>query len=346
MIHGALLVSFRLCAFILGCIAFYLAFFLYEDDQGKLQNRIENLWVSVHDRARETDSLFVALINKSTRAVVSVSNVFFGKKLFSVQMVSVSMNASMLLILLTSFLMMIADATSSPDKRQLIFFTPFTLVVAACLFCAIRFAQRSLVYLTLVPVLAFMVSLSVSTTPLAGFRYFIAPVLLILSVALDAVALACIRKTFALIAAETTLKSIVKSILVLMLICVASEALPMMAIQIDAAYHHAGLPEITDLGGNPAEKAIRSLALGLFALDLTTFFYALVPAVVLFGLLLHKLFWPVLSRAIYPVARHKIFVNQKAMAAVGILAFTFAFGLEHVGAKEILKLFSNYVELS
>jgi hypothetical protein len=46
------------------------------------------------DRARVTDSRFIALVNKSVTVLLGLSSRLFGKPLSSLQMVSVSMNLS------------------------------------------------------------------------------------------------------------------------------------------------------------------------------------------------------------------------------------------------------------
>jgi hypothetical protein len=63
MLH-ALLITARIAAGIIGAIALYIALFLYEDEEGKWQNRIDNLWVAIDKRARHTDRFSVAISNK------------------------------------------------------------------------------------------------------------------------------------------------------------------------------------------------------------------------------------------------------------------------------------------
>jgi len=40
--------------------------FLFEDEQGVWQNRVDNLWIAVYGRAKLTDSVATALLNKIT----------------------------------------------------------------------------------------------------------------------------------------------------------------------------------------------------------------------------------------------------------------------------------------
>ena len=45
---------------------FYFALVLVEDEQGVWQNRVDDLWIAVYARAKLTDSIATALLNKIT----------------------------------------------------------------------------------------------------------------------------------------------------------------------------------------------------------------------------------------------------------------------------------------
>jgi hypothetical protein len=49
-----ILTACRGVAFLVGVIAVYVGLFLCESQEGKLQNRIEELWIAIDDRARVT----------------------------------------------------------------------------------------------------------------------------------------------------------------------------------------------------------------------------------------------------------------------------------------------------
>src|ERR1700679_4080930 len=108
--HHALVLASRIVAGVVASMAFYFAFFLYEDEEGVWQNRIENLWISVYDRARITDSTSTALFNKIGDTLGGWFNRLFGEKLFSPRAVCTSVNLSLggvpfflLLIMLSSW---------------------------------------------------------------------------------------------------------------------------------------------------------------------------------------------------------------------------------------------------
>jgi len=88
--HHPLITGSRVLAGIVGVVAFYFAFFLYEDEEGIWQNRIENLWISVYDRARVTNSTTTALFNKLAKVLQRTFSLVFGERLLSIQAISVS----------------------------------------------------------------------------------------------------------------------------------------------------------------------------------------------------------------------------------------------------------------
>jgi hypothetical protein len=49
--HHALMLTSRILAGIVGAFAFYCVTFMYENERGYLQNRLENLWIAIDDRA-------------------------------------------------------------------------------------------------------------------------------------------------------------------------------------------------------------------------------------------------------------------------------------------------------
>src|SRR5664280_1339737 len=75
-----------------------MAFFMYEDEQGRWQNRLNEFWVRVDDRAKITGRTSTALWNKISELVVSFLNKTFGARLFSARSVIASVNLSFVII--------------------------------------------------------------------------------------------------------------------------------------------------------------------------------------------------------------------------------------------------------
>lgn len=326
----------RCVACIAGFIAFYVAFFMYEDEEGNWQNRLEALWVSIDDRARVTDSKFTALINKSANTLLQLSNRIFGKRLFSLQMVSVSANLSVALSLLALMALPFIAATGLhlAIKWSLVLslLPHFMKECALCLFCgivAIRHQRRFILLLTFLPIVLFAgIPLLGAILDTAGPFAVVVMLQLdfmfavILSVFTDVLAIAFLRRIFINIARNISMRAILKSVVSLIVTCAAAEVLPLVGFRL---FVHG-------LGG------ISFFLTWLIVLNLTTVVYCLIPAVILVGLLVHKLIWPVLGKAVYPLARFKLLTNRPAMAGIGGLAFTFAI-TGQLAIDELLKLF-------
>jgi hypothetical protein len=77
-----------------GLLAYYVGMFLYEDEEGVLQNRIENLWIAIDDRARYTGSATAALFEKVALIVSRILNRIYGRKLISLHVFRTSLSFS------------------------------------------------------------------------------------------------------------------------------------------------------------------------------------------------------------------------------------------------------------
>jgi len=93
--HQALIIGSRVLVGLVGLIAFYFAFFLFEDEEGVWQNRLENLWIAISDTAEITNSTSNALINKIGDVLRRMFIQLFGDHMFSFRAVAVSTNLSL-----------------------------------------------------------------------------------------------------------------------------------------------------------------------------------------------------------------------------------------------------------
>jgi hypothetical protein len=78
-----------------GVVCFYMAFFMYEDEGGKLQNRLVNLWVTVSQKGEASLSEQAKLIKYSSQIVSSSMRRILGPKLISARTITVSAALSM-----------------------------------------------------------------------------------------------------------------------------------------------------------------------------------------------------------------------------------------------------------
>lgn len=329
----------RVLAFALGSICFYVAFFLYEDEEGRLQNRIEELWIAIYQRAKETDVLSTALFNRIAQLCVRFLNWLFGDKLFSLRMAFASMTFSFL-----SWHLLDNVTTEYFDKDLAWSQEDIGKIILTGLFylCFIWLTKRrTRLRLTLAwsciigSVIINAFDLTIIYAPaFAGLltKYAIEEVLAILiSLASDILAVYVIRRIMGYLAVSATIGKISLALgglaCVFMVVCVA----PYMAANDFSLYQSF----------DPFNRFIlwvQAVAADTVLLNYSTGAICIIPALILIVVLLDRLMWPVLSRLLSPITRFKVLLNRKVMASVGSLAWIFAFNLEHVGFKEVLGL--------
>jgi hypothetical protein len=84
---GLAFVGRSLC-FLFACFFFYIAVFLSEDEEGALQNRLEELWIVIDDRSKQTSAIG-AFLTEISRVTDELLEGLFGKRIFSARAVAV-----------------------------------------------------------------------------------------------------------------------------------------------------------------------------------------------------------------------------------------------------------------
>lgn len=89
------LILLRVVVCVTGVVLVYAAVFLYEDEQGRMQNKLEVWWIRLNDRSHHA----ISRHTKFLRNIASVTSLgfdkLFGESLFSVKFVNVSASFSM-----------------------------------------------------------------------------------------------------------------------------------------------------------------------------------------------------------------------------------------------------------
>lgn len=310
LIHGAAIAG-RVLAGLVGCVCFYLAFFLYEDEEGVWQNKIDGLWASIHDRSMLTDNTSTALFNKIGDTLNRSFDKVFGKPLFSWRSIGVSLSLSLCFIsvgaipiaiigllpalaLPAIFLVVVfSRQPAKPWQLRVLRYAGFVLLPFVALGCVVIF-----VIIKIEPILL--------ETAL--------PVYLLLTLASDFLMIAIIRKIFSSISTTVSVTRIIISMFGLLIFGVA--------LMVIAPFYFGTFGIFLDL------------------MNLATTLYCLIPTAMLAIVLLHKITWPTLGRLTYPLCRHRVVSNKKVLISIGTLCLVLAFNLEHIGIKEFIKLFS------
>src|ERR1017187_811850 len=85
----------RILAGIAGALLLYVAFFLYEDEEARIQNRLEQIWKRIDALQSSAMSKEVAFLQGVTRTTSAILDRLLGHKLLSAQSIAVSMAFSL-----------------------------------------------------------------------------------------------------------------------------------------------------------------------------------------------------------------------------------------------------------
>jgi hypothetical protein len=315
-----LLTVLRSLAICVGALAYYAAFFMYEDEEGKWQNRIEKLWVAINDREKlGGGSQASAFFNKVADVATRGFNRALGRRLFSVQLVGVSTSYSYAALFLGfSFGAMILTRPSRlvaplPEAAAISLVTHFVLILGMiCLFLAVLPAlvrSRWTVALSLLPLGANLfgfMGLTMRHTPLD--THAAALLALVLSLLSDVLLLALVRLTVRRVSAKPSVSRIAIAILIQLGIIVLLVVTPWETV-------------------GRLRGAALTVVVGVAVFNVFTGLASSVFLLMLLFVLLHKAIWPILGKLFYALARHQVIRNRKIMASVGTGCFIFAWPL-------------------
>jgi hypothetical protein len=292
--HHALDLASRIMAGIVAAVAFYFAFFLFEDEEGVWQNRIENLWASIHDRARVTDTTSTALLNKLGDLFRRLFKSIYGEKLLSLRAIAVSTDLSIagaLFIPLLSLILIYCIQPSGPDLPPPYF--SYFVAIGFCLsvVCGILpifFKNRFALAIALLPGIAALIFLGYRPTiehqPLLALCYFAA---FVASFASDLLSIIVLRRFSEVVSRTVSLISILLQIIALVAVIVVIEGAPVVLTNFLVKHlpvPYAQAPEAT------RDTTIFDAIMTAEFLNVTTAILCLLPVLVLMFLLLHRLF--------------------------------------------------------
>lgn len=290
---------------------------MYEDEEGKWQNRIEELWVAINDREKlaggsQASAFFNRIANVATRGF----NRVLGRKLFSLQLVGVSTSYSFAALFLGMGFLIVFVTRHNPigaHAAEYSLLSHFVLIISLiCLLLAVLPAlvrSRWSVALSLLPLSCVLLGLIRLITHHALDKGQVEMlVALVVSVLSDILLLALVRLTIRRVSMNPSPSRIAIAVL----------------IQAGTIFLFIGIPWETS-GSLRGTTGRVVLGVGIF-----NAFTGLASSgflLILLFVLLHRVIWPVLSRLFYPLARHEFVHNRKIMAGVGTGCFIFAFPL-------------------
>jgi len=303
---------------------------------------MDNLWISIHDRARTAGGVSTALLNRIGQILFRAFDAIFGESFLSVRVLYTSTalsiaGALVTFALLNHYVHIFLDVADNfrlgLEGCAVIFCFVFSPLCKRPYQLLLFVAPGAIIGIYLIDVLRWWIigSASNSSAPVAGMQAFvIAIALFIVSFMFDVIAIIAIRTLFRLIGAVPNISTILMAIMILTFWSILSELIPLSGFGWGYKYFQ---PKPWDM-----KSQIFVVSLYSIFLNIMTAVYCLLPVFALLFILLHRLAWPLLSRLLYPLSRFTLFTNRKALLAIGGLALTVAFNLEDVGLRKVLEL--------
>jgi hypothetical protein len=327
---AVLKVIFRITMLFGGGLLVYTVVTMFPDEEGRLQNRIENLWIAIDDKQKSALGRATVLFNRIASYVTRIYNRILGARLISVQMIGVSSASSLAgfflgaaLLLLTLLYLSLSRHAAVTPKFNVGLLVIGILCFALGSFVLIFAILPSLIRnwfgrtLSLVPLLLFCYASIVVVLQRQGtFPANQLAVLagLFLGIVSDITVLAAVRFFVRSIAKSAHLKEIVFAIVVqvvalILIVLVPFElSTPLLATNKDSV---------------GAKILLSSMMFNLFTMLGVAAFLTLLAIV-----MLHRVFWPMLGRLVYSIARFKpLQNNRKTFALIGIMCGMYGLGV-------------------
>ena len=374
LLQAGIIIS-RTLAATLGCFAFYLAFFLYETEQGEWQNRLESLWVSIDERATITRNTATALFNRVAQLSSLAMDRLFGKQLLSLRALCVFTNISLAggILFAATLDQLVKRQIIIPPRgstsvlravllRDLPFIYEFLferfVFVRPHTWAASSFLTAVLISLCLLAsgiVPAFKGNKWLNSLPYLFSGAFLARVVFLWTTSLGQTH--SLRTHYELMFESFMLSFLCDYLAVttlrrLLLVISRSPSAMRVAFSVlilgllSASIIY--LPVMLAIVHGIVFKRHLSIAiyagfLGelLGALSVTTFIYFALPAGILLLILVHRIVWPFISRFIYSLGRYNILSNTKLLSGAGFVCLALAISIGHLTRKDILDLLSK-----
>ena len=291
------------------------ASFLYEDEEGKIQSRVQEWWIKLDDKQSASRSRVAAFMQEVARLTAQGFDSLFGKRLLSLRFIVVSVYlsiASFFLFGLLTFSMIRNPGSLTRHGLFLSFLSFLTLASFPALLGEGRtFGDRLFrgIWWAVIPVFALSIS---------GFLVFVykrfgaASTFRGIGLALLPFAISFVVDLAYIVLTRWILRRIRGIDRVSEIVLMLTEYFLILAIIL------VGLP---DIGLLAAKYSLRVggftiLSVSFDSIDILVAFSGLLVALVLF---FHRLFWPFIQRPLYVIQRFRLIKNKKWLIVTGVI---------------------------
>lgn len=293
----------------LGVVLICAGLFLYEDEEGKFQNKVEEWWISLSDKQKASRSRVAAFMQAVAQLTGKGFDRLFGRRLFSLRVIPISIYLSIascfLLIVLTVPRIKFTAGTSRQAAFALfVYFLALALVPAFFKNKLLLAAWWAIIPATILGMSGFLVFVFKTRGARSTF-YGIGLVLLVFvsSLVCDLIYIALTRQILRRISGIDHIHEILLMIFLNLLALV----IPVLG----PVYGGVALQKYAPMAGAMVLVSIMFNAINFFA-GFAAFFVAVI-------LLVHRLLWPAVQRPLYAIYRFAPIKEKKWLFRAGVI---------------------------
>jgi hypothetical protein len=319
----------------IGLLLIYAAF-LYEDEQGKIQSVMEDTWARVNDLRAKALGWHTAFIRAISEKITAGFDKVFGKKLFSLQSLTVSICYAVAWFWLA---IIILSLWTKPADFPFSLFLPMTFfVVYATLPATIKQEKWQLVWFFVFLTLAYSEVIGPLVARIINFYQSGKPhlgsfgILMVLSAAIGlgffVLTIVLLRETLRRISkTEPFFKMGLLLFVNVVPYLILRGFLYLTLATLDSLPYTPGLETIFATWGSSFSMA---LVLILFALFAINFIFVFVSVLIVMSfvvtMILHRFFWPFPQRVLYVLRTTKVIKRRRLLFVSGAVLISYCIG--------------------
>jgi hypothetical protein len=311
----------------LGIVLVCAGLFLYEDEEGKFQNKVEEWWIKLSDKQNTSRSRVAAFMQEVARLAGRGFDRLFGRSLFSLRVIPVSIYLSFASLFLLILLTVPRIKYSAGTSRQAAFGMLSSFLALGLVPAFFKNKWVLGLWWTVIPgvllsisgFLFFVLKTRGARTTFLGISLVV--LIFISSLFCDLIYIALTRFILRRISGIDHIPEILLMIFLNLLALVISVLGPI--------YAGLWLAKYAPLAG-----AMVFFSFAFNSIDLLAGFAALLLATLL---LLHRLFWPAVQRPLYAIYRFAPIKEKKWLVRIGIALLILPYHLTFEVLKAILE---------
>lgn len=334
-----LYLTLKIIATVIGVVCFCVTTFLYEDEEGNVQSKLEAIWIRIDDLQKKAISRHLAFVQAVSAAVASFLKRLYGEKLFSVRSLYVS--SCLTISLIHSFIFFLGLYQSGGRESTIYSFRTSLISLVYCLVILKVEEKKWLrvwyagfcywIYKSFLEYIPEVVSAGLNAgKPIFVYLAFFVVIGCGIGTIIFSICMVLFRKSLNLLSTTQSQFALI--------FAVCLNVSPFIVIHYGWRFLLAFLLAMVDVrkskdlaaGDEAYINGVGLLMIFLFfcVLVIAGAFSFIATLTVLFALALfaHKLFWPLLERPIYALQRYGVIKRRTTVAGIGLALIYGAWG--------------------